>query len=134
MEETLKRPGSMYLGLTALTVLLHFWLNSFYPESWDVGTIWDVLAVFMAVGIVAALTHSWVHKRRLAPDASTLTQLWVHAAFYAAAVLAILFFWNWFDNMASAGEQGQTQLNYWIVINTLYIVLSGTLSYHLWRE
>lgn len=135
MEERLKIPGSIYLGLTALSVLLHFWLNPFYPESWDVGLIWDVLAVFMAVGVVAALTHGWVHKRRLAVDASTLTQLWVYAAFYAAIVLAVLFFWNWFDNLATtAGDQSQTHINYWIVVNTMYIVVSGTLSYHLWRE
>lgn len=134
MEERLKIPGSIYLGLTALAVLLHFWLNPFYPESWDVGTIWEVLAVFMAIGVISALTHAWVHKRRLAADADTLTQLWVHAAFYAAVVLAVLFFWNWFDNLAAAGDQGQTHLTYWIVINTMYIVVSGTLSYHLWRE
>lgn len=134
MEERLKIPGSIYLGLTALAVLLHFWLNPFYPDSWAVGTIWDLLAPFMAIGIVALLTHAWVHKRRLAPDATSMTQFWVHATFYAAVVLAILFFWNWFDNLATDGDQGQTHLNYWIVINSLYIVLSGTLSYHLWRE
>ena len=135
MEETLKKPGSIYLGITALVVLLHFWLNPFYPEAWDVGAIWDVLAVFMAVGAVAALTHAWVHKKRLTSDAPALTQLWVHAAFYAAVVLAVLFFWNWFDNLAQGAEgQSQTHINFWIVINTLYIVLSGTLCYHLWRE
>ena len=135
MEETLKKPGSVYLGLTAFAVLLHFWLSPFYPESWDVGPMREALNVFMAVGIVAALVHAWVHKRRLMPDASTMTQLWVHAAFYAAVLLAVLFFWNWFDHLAkAAGDQSQTHLNYWVVINTLYIVLSGTLSYHLWRE
>ena len=134
MEDTLKKPGSIYLGITALAVLLHFWLNPFYPESWDVGVIWEVLAPFMAIGVVALVTHAWVHKRRLTPDFSSMTHFWVYATFYAAVVLAVLFFWNWFDNMATDGDQGQTYLNYWIVINTLYIVLAGTLSYHLWRE
>ena len=78
--------------------------------------------------------HLCKHKRGLPSDASSLAQVCAYAAFYAAAVLAILFFWNWFDELAREGDQSQTRNNYWVVINTLYIVLMGTVSCHLWRK
>ena len=132
--DALKKPVAVYLGLSALAVLIHFWFSPFYPESWDVGAIWEVLDVFMAIGIIAAVVYTCAHKRGLPSDASSLAQVCAYAAFYAAAVLAILFFWNWFDELAREGDQSQTRNNYWVVINTLYIVLMGTVSCHLWRK
>ena len=125
--DALKKPVAVYLGLSALAVLIHFWFSPFYPESWDVGAIWEVLDVFMAIGIILAVVYTCKHKRGLPSDASSLAQVCAYAAFYAAAVLAILFFWNWFDELAREGDQSQTRNNYWVsVINTLYIVLGAT--------
>ena len=132
--DALKKPVAVFLGLSALAVLIHFWFSPFYPESWDVGAIWEVLDVFMAIGIILAVVYTCKHKRGLPSDASSLAQVCAYAAFYAAAVLAILFFWNWFDELAREGDQSQTRNNYWVVINTLYIVLMGTVSCHLWRK
>ena len=88
----------------------------------------------MAIGIILAVVYTCKHKRGLPSDASSLAQVCAYVAFYAAAVLAILFFWNWFDELAREGDQSQTRNNYWVVINTLYIVLMGTVSCHLWRK
>ena len=132
--DALKKPVAVFLGLSALAVLIHFWFSPFYPESWDVGAIWEVLDAFMAIGIIAAVVYTCKHKRGLTSDASSLAQVCAYAAFYAAAVLAVLFFWNWFDELAREGDQSQTRNNYWVVINTLYIVLMGTVSCHLWRK
>ena len=132
--DALKKPVAVFLGLSALAVLIHFWFSPFYPESWNVGAIWEVMDVFMAIGIIAAVVYTCAHKRGLPSDASSLAQVCAYAAFYAAAVLAILFFWNWFDELAQEGDQSQTRNNYWVVINTLYIVLMGTVSCHLWRK
>ena len=132
--DALKKPVAVYLGLSALAVLIHFWFSPFYPESWNVGAIWEVLDVFMAIGIILAVVYTCKHKRGLPSDASSLAQVCAYAAFYAAAVLAVLFFWNWFDELAREGDQSQTRNNYWVVINTLYIVLMGTVSCHLWRK
>ena len=52
--EALRKPVAVFLMLGALAVLVHFWLSPFYPDSWDVGTIWEVLDVIMAVGIVVS--------------------------------------------------------------------------------
>ena len=133
--EVLRKPVAVFLMLGALAVLVHFWLSPFYPDSWDVGTIWEVLDVIMAVGIVVTLAYTFSYKRSVGSDDSTLAHICAYTAFYAAAVLAVLFFWNWFDDLTkAAGEQSQTRLNYWVAINALYIVFTGTVGWHLWRK
>ena len=133
--EALRKPVAVFLMLGALAVLVHFWLSPFYPDSWDVGTIWEVLDMIMAVGIVVTLAYTFSYKRSVGSDDSTLAHICAYTAFYAAAVLAVLFFWNWFDDLTkAAGEQSQTRLNYWVAINALYIVFTGTVGWHLWRK
>ena len=133
--DALRKPVGVFLILSAIAVLFHFWFSPFYPESWDVGTIWEVLDVLMAIGIVAAVVYTCSHKRSVDSDASTLAHVCAYTAFYASVVLAVLFFWNWFDDLnTAAGEQSQTRLTYWVVINTMYIVLMGTIGWHLWRK
>ena len=132
--EALRKPVSVYLMLSALAVLLHFWLSPFYPGSWDVGVIWEVVDVFMAVGIVVTLAYTLSYKRGVGSDDSSLAHICAYTAFYASVVLAVLFFWNWFDELASDADQSQTRNNYWVIINTMYIVLMGTVGWHLWRK
>ena len=134
--EALRKPVAVFLMLSSLAVLVHFWLSPFYPESWDVGTTWEVLNVIMAVGIVAALAYTCSYKRSVGPDDSSLAHICAYTAFYATAVLAVLFFWNWFDDWTTAAgdDQSQTRLIFWPIINTMYIILMGTVGWHLWRK
>lgn len=132
--EVLRKPASVYLILTALVVLLHFWLSPFYPDSWDIGAIWEVLNALMAVGIVVTLAYTFSYKQGVGSDAGSLAHICAYTAFYAATVLAVLFFWNWFDELATDADQSQTRNNYWVIINTMYIVLMGTVGWHLWRK
>ena len=133
--EMLRKPVAVYLALSALAVLVHFWLSPFYPDSWDVGVIWEVVDVFMAVGIVVTLAYTFSYKRGVGSDAGTLAHVCAYTAFYASAVLAVLFFWNWFDDLTvPSGEQSDTRLIFWPVINTMYIVLMGTVGWRLWRK
>ncbi len=132
--EALRKPVSVYLMLSALAVLLHFWLSPFYPGSWDVGVIWEWADGFMAVGIVVTLAYTLSYKRGVGSDDSSLAHICAYTAFYASVVLAVLFFWNWFDELASDADQSQTRNNYWVIINTMYIVLMGTVGWHLWRK
>ena len=78
---------------------------------------------------------TYLHKRDAGPDVDTNDFICVNVAFYAAATLTILFFWNWFDNL-TIGEDGQSQtrLFFWVIINTLFVILLGTLSAHLWKD
>ena len=132
--DVLRKPVAVYLMLSALAVLLHFWISPFYPDSWDTGVMWDIIDVLMAVGIVATMGYTFAHKRGVDSDAGTLAQVCAYTVFYAAAVLAVLFFWNWFDDVASGGDQSDTRFIFWPIINTMYIVVVGTVGCHLWRK
>ena len=133
--DVLRKPVAVYLALSALVVLLHFWLGPFYPESWDEGDIWTVLNGFMAAGIIVTLAYTFSYKRGVDSDAGTLAHVCAYTAFYAAVVLAVLFVWNWFDDLtAGADGQSATRLIYWPIINTMYIVFTGTVGWHLWRK
>ena len=132
--DALKKPVAVFLGLSALAVLIHFWFSPFYPESWDVGAIWEVMDVFMAIGIILAVVYTCAHKRGLPSDAPSLAQVCAYAAFYAAAVLAILFFWNWFDDLDHGEQESRARRDsgrdssFGRVINTMYIILMGTVE------
>ena len=133
--QMLRKPLSVILGLIALAVLLHFVLSSFYPDSWDVDLMWNVLNWFMAFGVIVCLVLIYVHKRSVGADSGANAFICVNVAFYAAAFLAILFFWNWFDDL-TAGEdgQGQTHRNFWVVIDALFVIIVAEVSAHLWRD
>lgn len=132
--DMLRKPVAVYLVLSALAVLLHFWLSPFYPDSWDVDAAWGVLNVLMAVGVVVTLAYTFSYKRGVSSDDGTLAHVCAYTAFYAATVLAVLFFWNWFDDLASGGDQSDTRFIFWPIINTMYVVLMGTVGWHLWRK
>ena len=128
------RIAAIYLSISALAVLVHFIFSPFYQDSVDVGLVWDVLDAVMAVGILAMLAYTYVHKLRLADDASTVAQACACTVLYASATLALLFFWNWFDDLVSGGDQSATRNIFWPVINTLYILLAGSVGKRLWRN
>ena len=131
----LRKPLAAALGLAALVVLLHFTLSPFYEDSVDVGEIWNALNWVMAFGVIATLAATCVLKRDAGEDAGADRSICVNAAFYAAAVLAVLFFWNWFDDLTAGAEgQSDTRSIYWVVINTLFVVLAGAVSACLWRD
>ena len=133
--ETIRKPLSVVLGLMAIVVLFHFVFNPFYEDAVDAISVWHVLNWVMAVGILTTLALTCVRRGRLGADSATTTYICVNVAFYVAVVLAILFFWNWFDDL-TAGEDGQspTRGYYWVIINVTFVVLVGTVSARLWKN
>ena len=131
----LRKPLSLVLGIMAAAVLIHFVLSPFYEDAMDSLSLWHVLKCFMAFGVLIALAVTYLHKRDTGPDADTNTFVCVNVAFYAAAALAILFFWNWVDDL-TVGEDGQSQTRrlFWVIINTLFVLLLSALSAHLWKD
>ena len=132
---SLRKPLSIVLALMAAAVLFHFLANPFYEDAIDTISVWKVINWVMALGILITLALTYVRKRDADPGADAFTLICVNVAFYAAAVLAILFFWNWFDDL-TAGEEGQsvTRGYFWVVVNTLFIVLLGSISTRLWKD
>ena len=132
--ETIRKPLSVVLGLMALAVLVHFVFNPFYEDAVEAISVWHVLNWCMAVGVIITLALTYMRMRSLGTDSDTNMYVCVNVAFYAAVVLAILFFWNWFDDL-TVGEEGQSQTRgfFWVIINVMFVVLVGTVSAHLWR-
>ena len=133
--EMLRKPLSVILGLMAVAVLFHFVLSPFYEDSVDVVSVWHVLNWLMAFGVIATLATTYVHKGGAGADGSDTNRfICVNVAFYAAAFLAILFFWNWFDDL-TVGEDGQSQTrrNFWVLVDALFVIVAGAVSAHLWR-
>ena len=133
--ETLRRPLAVIVGLTAVAVLIHFVLGPVYEDAVESHDVWNVLNWFMAGGVIVALVVTFLAKREAeAGDCDTNTYIRVNVKFYTAAVLAVLFFWNWVNELASGGSEGDINGNYWVLINTLYVILMVWVSLHLWTN
>ncbi len=134
--DTLRKPLAVVLALIAAVVLLHFVFTPFYPDSVDTHDIWLIINWPMAFAVIVALIATYIAKRNAETHGcDTKMYLCVNVMFYSAAALAILFFWNWFDDM-NAGEdgQGQTHRFFWVVIDVLYVILMASLSVQIWKS
>ncbi len=133
--QTLKKPLSVILGLIAAAVLFHFVFTPFYEGSVDAGSIWTVLNWFMALGVVIALAVTYIDRRGAGAGHGANAYICANVAFYAAGVLAVLFFWNWFDSL-TIGEEGQSQTRrvFWPVIDVWFIMLMGSVRARLGKE
>lgn len=132
----LKRLLALVLGLIGIVVLFQLLFSPFYPDTVDINWTWNVLNWFIAFGVAVALIVTYLRKRVLnAYGGNGREHIFANTAFYAAAVLAIWFFWNWFDDL-TVGEEGQSELRliFWSYINPLFIILMGTVSARLWRD
>ena len=131
-----KKVLALILSLIAIAVLFQLVFSPFYPDSVDVDWMWNTLNWFIAFGVAVALIVTYLRKRVLSVYGGNGRQhIFANTAFYAAALLAIWFFWNWFDDL-TVGEDGQSQVRliFWGFINPLFIILMGTVSARLWRE
>ena len=136
--DMLKRVLAVYLVGISMVTAAHFILSSFYPDGLDAAQLWDILNPLMAVATVAVMAVHWVRKRRLDSGGKdggiTREYLEANLAFYAAALLTVWLFWNWFDAIAAGGEQqGQTHRTLWALIDPLFIILVGVTGCHVWR-
>lgn len=133
--ETLRKPLAVILGLTALAVLFHFVLTPFYEDAVESDDVWFILNWFMAFGAIVVLVLTYLAKKEVGREDDTNTYIRVNVGFYAAAALAILFFWNWFNELdiGGASEDGGNG-NFWVIIDTLYVILVTRVSIHLWRD
>ena len=132
--QMLRRTLAVILGLIGLAVLLHFVIGPFYASAVEGFDIWSVLNWFMAFGVIATLIVTFRARRdALANGCETRTYIGVNAGFYAAAALTILFFWNWFGELASdGGSESAVSGNFWVVIDTLFVILMARTGVDLW--
>ena len=123
-----------YLMGTSLFVAAWFVVNPFF----DAQGVWDVANYLMAVALAAALVFN--ARRRFEDGAGEngggphLRSLTANLCLYLAAGVALLFFRNWFLEIAGAdGDDPATGL-VWIVVNVLFPLTAGAAGAALWRE
>ena len=134
--KAVKKVLALILSLLAIAVLFQLVFSPFYPDSVDTDVVWNALNWLIAFGVAATLIVTYLRKRVLSAYGGNGRQhIFANTAFYAAALLAIWFFWNWFDDL-TVGEEGQSQVRliFWGLINPLFIILMGTVSARLWRD
>ena len=133
--ETLRKPLAVILGLTALAVLVHFVLGPVYEDVIESHEVWNVLNWFMAFGVLVALIVTYLAKKEVGREDDTNTYISVNVGFYTAAALAVVYFWNWVNELVvGGGSEGEVNGNYWVLIDVLYVILITRVSVHLWRD
>ncbi len=127
-----RRILAIILGAIALAVAFHFICSPFYRDIVDTREVWSVLNWFMAFAVLVALAASYIRKQNM-----TASDARVNVVFYSTLLLAIWFFWNWFDSLAAdslgLGGQDGIHLILWAFIDPLLIILVGRLSVRLWK-
>ena len=134
--DAIRKPLAVILGLTTFVLLVHFVLSPFYEDVIESSDVWNVLNWFMAFGVIVALVTTFIAKRNTATDdGDTNKFIRVNVSFYVSVMLASLFFWNWINALVdSGGNQSDTRGIYWVVINTVFIPLVGSVSIRLWND
>ena len=128
------RAAATYLILLAAAVAINFIITPLYhPGGDEPFTVWEILNWFMAVGMVIALAASYSDKRRVDGDGSADIRHYIGAnvVFYAAVVVFLLYFWNWFSLLSPNNEpDGQ----FWAVIDALMPVVLGVTGCRMFRS
>ena len=133
--ETLRKPLAVILGLTALAVLVHFVLGPVYEDVIESHEVWNVLNWFMAFGVLVALIVTYLAKKEVGREDDTNSYIRVNVGFYTAAALAVVYFWNWVNELVvGGGSEGEVNGNYWVLIDVLYVILITRVGVHLWRD
>jgi TRAP-type uncharacterized transport system fused permease subunit len=133
--DTLRKPLAVILGLTAFAVLFHFVLSPFYEDVIESHDVWNILNWFMAFGVIVTLILTYLAKRDVGRADDTNRYIRANVGFYAAAALAILYFWNWFNELVvGGGSEGEVNGNYWVLIDVVYVILISRVSVSLWSD
>ena len=134
--ELVKRAVAVYLLAAAAVVVAQLVFSPFYRNVVDVIDIWHVMNWFMAASLIITVAVRFHDKMRLdreGGDSVTRAYLETYAAFTVGAFLALWFFWNWADVfIASDGDGGTVNSISWVIINPLFVVVTGLTGCRLW--
>ena len=134
MQTAFRKLLGAYLMGTAVFVALWFVVNPFF----DAHGVWDVVNYLMAVALVAALVFNAGQRLRERDgehdDRDKLRRLDVKLWLHLTAGVALLFFRNWFLEIAGADGDGSTTALVWIMVNVLFPLTAGATGLALWRQ
>ena len=131
--DALRRVVGALLLLTAAIVGIYFVVSQleFLPS------LWAELNYLMALSIALGVIFAYLRKRSL--EAAGLDRivtrryLEANILFYGFLLIAMLFFWNWFDLLIDDDPQDIHRSIVWIIVNTVGSLLWGALGMFLLR-
>ena len=110
-------------------------------DAVDVLSIWQVLDVLMAIGLVLALIFNYQRKRDVesGEQAESITRSYLesNALFFLTAAVTIIFFHSWFSLLANGAESLDGNHQAWVIwafVDTLLPITLGVSGCRLWRE
>ena len=131
---------ALVLIFCSIAVALQFVLGPLYS---DIGqaelAVWYYLDMLMAVSIVVTVAVQLQRKRaadRIRGEGLNRERFEANVMFYAALLVALWFFRNWFDFLASSpiGDQSTATIVIWYILDPLLIILVGLTGIRLWRN
>ena len=127
--------------LVAAAVGGFFVINPLLNESIDVPLVWQVLDVFMLVGLAVALfvnsARKWTEGGRDPNLPATRRYVEINAAFYLTVGVTILFLHNWFSLLAFGTDSLDGNHQAWVIwaaVDVLLPITLGVTGYRLWRN
>ena len=138
--DVLRMLVSLVLIFCAIAVALQFVLGPLYSDLGQAElAVWYYLDMLMAVSIVITVAVQLQRKRaadRLRGDGLNRERLEANVMFFASLLVALWFFRNWFDFLASnpIGNQSTATFVIWMILNPLLVILVGQTGIRLWRN
>ncbi len=131
---------SLVLIFCAIVVALQFVLGPLYADFGQAElVVWYYLNMLMAVSISITLLFQLQRKRaadRSRGETISRERLEANVMFYLSLIVALWFFRNWFDLLASnpIGDQTTATQVLWYILNPLLLILVGLTGVRLWRS
>ena len=131
--QILNRLVGALLLLTAAIVGIYFVVDQLEVLPF----LWGELDYLMALALVLGLIFASMRKRSLESAGldHIVTRRYFEAnlLFYGFLLIAMLFFWNWFNSLIDADPQDTDHNIVWIIVDTVAPLLWGALGIFLLR-
>ena len=131
---------SLVLIFCAIAVSLQFVLSPVYGDIGQAAlAVWYYLDMLMAVSITITVVVQLQRKRaadRIRGDTLNKERLEANVMFFLSLTVALWFFRNWFDFLASdpIGDQSTATLVIWYILDPILVILVGLTGIRLWRN
>ena len=137
---TLRKIVAVLLALNVLALFIHFIGGEIYGIFLvEPGIIWDYINGFTAVGVAVVLFYRIQLKRardrQHADDDVEFSYLATNFMLFAAMVLALWFYANWFEELNLQPDSSAEVVNFiWLLFNAGYVALGGVTAWQLWVQ
>ena len=131
--DALRRVVGALLLITAAIVGIYFVAS----QLEILPSLWAELNYLMTLSVALGVIFAYLRKRSL--EAAGLDRivtrryLEANILFYGFLLIAMLFFWNWFDLLIDDDPQDIHRSIVWIIVNTVGSLLWGALGMFLLR-